>query len=90
MSKASCKAGHYQNCFSFYEYANKQRYVPILGDQIFDNGAENHAHEEQDSCQNNHQKIDNYSSQYCPPFLRHEHDIESDPQGAEDPCGYPE
>ena len=55
-----------------------------------DNGAKNHAHQEEDSRQENHQKINGYSPQHSPAFLYPEHDIESDPQGAEDPGGEPE
>ena len=55
-----------------------------------DNGAENHAHQEEDSYQENHQKINADSTQHPPAFLHPEHDIESDPHRAEDPCGNPE
>ena len=39
------------------------------------------------SCQENHHKINADSTQHSPAFFHSEDDIESDPQGAEDPCG---
>jgi len=55
-----------------------------------DNRAKNHAHKEEDPRQINHQKIDADSVKYPPALLHHEHDIESNSQGAEDTCGEPE
>src|SRR4030043_162641 len=44
-----------------------------------DHGAKNHAHKEENSRQENHQKINADSTQNSPAFLHPEHDIESDP-----------
>src|SRR4030042_2451551 len=55
-----------------------------------DNGGKNHTHKEEDSRQDNHQKINADSTKHSLALLHPEHDIESDPQGAEDPCGEPE
>lgn len=53
-------------------------------------GAQEHADEEEDSRQEDHQKINADSAQHSPGFLHPEHNIEGDLQGAEDKCGKPE
>src|SRR4030042_3304808 len=68
----------------FYNPMNRRPYrhgnPSLVTLQEGDNGAKNHAHQEEDSYQENHQKINADSTQHSPALLHPEHDIESDPQ----------
>ena len=74
----------------FQDPLNRRGKLSLVTLQEGDNRAKNHAHKEEDSRQVNHQKINPDSTKYSPALLYPEHDIESNPQGAEDTCREPD